>query len=73
MSEVKKCPKCGGELERGVMQASHIAFWNKDDIEEHLTSVLGFRGTSLESQAFRCKNCELVIFYYGKNSKRFTP
>jgi hypothetical protein len=22
MNEVKKCPKCGGELEKGVMQVS---------------------------------------------------
>jgi hypothetical protein len=72
-NEVKKCPKCGGELERGVIQASDVAFWNKDDVEEHFTSVLGFRGTSLESQAFRCKHCELVVFYYGKDAKRFTP
>lgn len=72
MNEAMKCPKCRAELEKGVMQASHIAFWNKDDVEEHLTSVLGFRGTSFESQAFRYKNCELVILYYGKNSRRFT-
>jgi PHP family Zn ribbon phosphoesterase len=38
-NEVKNCPKCGGELEKGVMQASYVVFWNKDDVEEHLTSV----------------------------------
>ena len=73
MNEVKKCPGCGRELEKGVMQASLVTFWNRDDVEEHLTSVLGLRGHSLESQAFRCKTCELLVFYYGRNAKRFTP
>jgi uncharacterized protein with PIN domain len=71
--EFMRCPKCGRELERGTMQASDVAFWNEGDVEEHLTSVLGLRGRSLESKAFRCKCCELVVFYYGKNAKRFTP
>jgi len=72
-NEVKKCPKCDRELENGVMQASLVAFWNKDGIEERLTSVLGSTGRSLVSQAFRCKNCDLIVFYYGRNTKRLTP
>jgi uncharacterized protein with PIN domain len=67
VNEAKKCPKCGGELEKGVMQASFVVFWNKDDIEEHLTSVWRLsRRNTLESQAWRCKKCQLAIFYYGK-------
>lgn len=71
MNEVVKCPKCGGELEKGVIQASAIVFWNKDNIEEHLTSLWRLGRDTLESQALRCKNCQLVIFYYGKETKRF--
>jgi hypothetical protein len=77
MSDFKKCPKCGGELENGVMQASYVVFWNKDNIEEHWTAmtrsgaVLGRKGIMLESQTWRCKNCQLAIFHYGKDTKRF--
>jgi uncharacterized protein with PIN domain len=69
MGEVKKCPKCGGELEKGVMQASYVVFWNEDDVEEHWTAmtVLG-RTIMLESQTWRCKNCQLAIFYYKKEN-----
>jgi hypothetical protein len=72
-SEVKKCPKCGGELEKDVMQASYVVFWNDDDIEEHWTAmtVLERTGIMLESQTWRCKNCQLAIFHYGKDTKRF--
>lgn len=54
----------------GTVQASYIVFWNKDGVEEHLTGLM-YRRRTLDSEAFRCKNCELVIFYYGKNVKRF--
>ena len=71
MSEIKKCPKCGGELEKGRMQAAGIVFLNKDDIEEHFTSHW-LKEFWLESHAFRCKHCELLTFSYGKDAKRFT-
>ena len=77
MSEMKKCPKCGGELEKGVMQASEVVFWNKDNMEEHWTAMtvigaaLGRTGITLESQTWRCKKCQLAIFLYGKDTKRF--
>lgn len=71
MSEVKKCPRCGGELEKGVMQASNVVFWNKDEVEENLTSVWGLGRGMLESRALRSKNCQLIIFYYGKETKKF--
>jgi hypothetical protein len=39
-NEVKKCPRCGGELEKGVMQllprGGDIVFWNANDVEEKL-------------------------------------
>ena len=68
-SEIKKCPKCGGELEKGVMQASGVVFWNEDNMEEHWTStslLLEGRRMMLESPTWRCKNCHLAIFHYGK-------
>jgi hypothetical protein len=66
-----KCPRCGGPLEKGVIQASYIVLWNKDNVEEDLTSQWRVGKNALESEAWRCSNCELVVFYYGKNAKRF--
>jgi hypothetical protein len=68
MNEVMKCPKCGGELEKGVMQVSGlygIAFWGKENIEESLISQ--WRGMR-DHQAWRCKKCQLAVFLYGENS-----
>jgi hypothetical protein len=64
--EIKKCPKCGGDLEKGVMQANAIVFWDKDDVEEHWT---GWWRT-LESPTWRCKNCQLAIFSYDKKNQK---
>jgi hypothetical protein len=37
-NEVGQCPKCGGELEKSVIQVSEVVFWNEDNVEERLTS-----------------------------------
>jgi hypothetical protein len=69
MSEIMKCPKCGGKHEKSVMQASGAVFWNQDNLEEHWTSTsILFEGrkTILESPTWRCKNCHLAVFDYGK-------
>jgi len=69
--EINKCPKCGGALENGVMQASSIVFWTKDGMEEHWTSTsILFEGrkTTLESPTWRCKNCQIAIFSYDKKN-----
>jgi hypothetical protein len=71
MNEIVKCPKCSGELEKGVIQASYIVFWNKADVEEDLTSQWRAGKNAIESEAWRCNNCQLIVFYYGKNAKKF--
>ena len=66
-SEVKKCPKCGGELERGVMQLSlrggDVVFWNARDAEEKLISEYW---QVHDHPAWRCRKCQLAVFLYGK-------
>ena len=74
MSEVKNCPKCSGELERGVMQVSlrgGIPFWGKENIEETLISQR-FWQEMRDLPAWRCKKCQLAVFLYGEN-KGFKP
>jgi ssDNA-binding Zn-finger/Zn-ribbon topoisomerase 1 len=69
MSEVKKCPKCGGKLEKGVMQVSlrggGIAFWGKENIEEKLISRR-FWEELRDLSAWRCKKCQLAVFLWRK-------
>jgi hypothetical protein len=70
MSEVKRCPKCGGELEKGVIQlslrGSDIIFWNAENIEERLISQY-WPSQMRDLPAWRCKKCQLAAFLYGKN------
>jgi hypothetical protein len=68
MNDVKNCPKCGGELEKGVIQVSprggDIVFWGAENIEEKLiTQYWQIR----DLQAWRCKKCQLAVFLYGEN------
>jgi len=69
-NEVKNCPKCGGELEKGVMQVSirysGIAFWGKENIEEKLIPRRFWRDIP-DLPAWRCKKCQLAVFLYGEN------
>lgn len=73
MSEVKKCPKCGGELESGFIHATRGLFW--DTKKQRLvfntftgTLISGWSGFTMpQARAWRCKKCELVVFLYGKN------
>jgi hypothetical protein len=68
MNEVNRCPKCGGQLEKGVMQLSprggDIVFWGERDVEEKLVAQYW---QVHDLPAWRCKNCKLVLFLYGKD------
>ncbi|MGD0027613.1 MAG: PF20097 family protein [Candidatus Bathyarchaeia archaeon] len=68
MNEAKNCPKCGGELEKGVMQLSprggDIVFWGALNIEEKLIAQYW---QIRDLPAWRCKKCQLAVFLYGEN------
>jgi predicted nucleic-acid-binding Zn-ribbon protein len=57
MNEVKKCPKCGGEMEIGYLNNAHNWIRGKS-----LLKLLA--GPRI--YAFACKNCSYVEFYLEK-------
>jgi ribosomal protein L24E len=68
MSEVKKCPYCGGEMQNGyVISDGQIICWS-----EKKSSIFLVKGellkrsiwTPINLKAHRCTHCELVLFYY---------
>jgi hypothetical protein len=72
MSEVKKCPKCGEEMEVGFMHAPRGIFWDTEE-EWHIYTSETLIGrafwiwTKLRTLAQRCRQCQLVIFFYQQN------
>ena len=67
-SDIKKCPKCGCELELGFMHAPQGVYW---DDEEHkwqtFTSealISRWSWTMPRVPAWRCNKCSLAIFLY---------
>jgi predicted nucleic-acid-binding Zn-ribbon protein len=53
LSEVKKCPKCGGEMEEGFLPGA--PHWKPG------RGIFGLRGYRIFG--YRCKNCGFVEFY----------
>jgi Zn-finger nucleic acid-binding protein len=76
MSEVKKCPECGGEMEKGFVNTSSWVFW---DTKEHKRGIFGRPGgeviiplslfTVRNVEADRCPKCRLILFKYGKKTE----
>jgi len=63
MSEVKKCPKCGGEMEKGDKLVG----------ERGLLSVrFAKEGDALGDQIipFYCKNCGFIEIYKGMKGEK---
>jgi predicted nucleic-acid-binding Zn-ribbon protein len=57
-SDVKKCPKCGGEMEIGYL--SRAPFWLRGK------SMYKFGVNPPRIYGFACKNCGYVEFYLEK-------
>lgn len=74
MSDVMKCPKCGGELEKGYVAAKLVA-WTNEKISNWSLKGLwsgqliingGYPYNIQNVEAYRCTKCQLVIFEYEK-------
>ncbi|WXG41973.1 MAG: PF20097 family protein [Candidatus Freyarchaeum deiterrae] len=68
MNEVKKCPECGGELEKGFVHVPRGLFW---DTKEHKYGIgsserllSSWSWTMPRASGLICKNCRLVLFHY---------
>lgn len=64
---VRKCPICGGELERGYVYAYQGLWWNTKKRsfgygEELLSKIWRIRNPNFPAK--RCKQCQMVIFDY---------
>jgi len=74
-SEVKKCPKCGSEMEKGYI-ASRMVSWSNRKISNWSFKGLwngeiivsrGYPYTITNVEAYRCRKCKLVTFNYGRD------
>jgi hypothetical protein len=76
VSEVKKCPECSREMEKGYIISEAIRWSN----EKHELWACGQEfvvpwqfWTLPNVKAYRCTNCRLVLFNYGVVMPSETP
>ena len=62
MNEVKKCPKCGGEMEVGYLQ--NAPYWRRG---RSLWRAFGWNGRLF---AYKCRNCGYVEFWGDKEGDK---
>ena len=62
---IRRCPMCVGALEGGLLDAPRGLDLYAHMCAETLVSPWHWKMPGL--QALRCRNCELVIFLYGRN------
>ena len=75
MSEISEnCPICGKKMEKGYVTGGGPAiFWSEEE-KKYLTTgaeiLLGGRikGTFANAKSYRCPDCKIVIFSYGKDT-----
>jgi len=78
LSEIKKCPKCGGGLDEGYIIMIRGSCWNENKpgfwkfagLNKPLTRVGWWRTPSFPS--LRCRKCHLVTFDYTFEVERGT-
>jgi len=68
-SEVKKCPECGTEMEKGFV-VSNVIHWSSKKskiLTFGLEMIVPWQLWSIpNAAAYRCRHCKLVRFYYGR-------
>jgi predicted nucleic-acid-binding Zn-ribbon protein len=62
-TEVKKCPKCGGEMKKGYVRATGAVLY-----PVHFAEKISFWGGGNDKNtcAFACKTCGYLEFYIDK-------
>jgi len=79
MKTIEKCPKCGGEMEEGMIRADPVSgpiniWWVPPNVGflSNQGERIGFGFTRVEFKGFRCPKCRIVIFSYGKEEEETT-
>jgi len=67
-NEIKKCPKCGGELEQGFVEPPRGIYW-RDKEGKRQTLISMWNWTVPKIKASRCGKCTLVLFLYRQDGK----
>jgi hypothetical protein len=76
-SETVRCPKCGGEMERGYLPVGMKGLlwstkkhkWGASSLwQESVENLIGnkLRFYMVNVEAYRCVKCKLLLAYYGK-------
>jgi hypothetical protein len=76
LGPIKECPICGGELDKGYIGASGGVTWDAKKSKRLFvymwSAALMLPFYTQNIPALRCKNCELVLFHYGKGISQKT-
>ena len=71
------CPECGKQMEPGYFPSSGGIHWKQPDeqsvsflLSKCLPGTLGFWKVA-KMGGFRCPDCELVVFRFGKHKLQF--
>jgi len=64
MSEVKKCPSCGREMESGYVKLMEGTRWRTE--EKRRGELLRWGGIAWpkEYEAYLCRDCQLLLLHY---------
>ena len=75
IASIKKCPLCGGELERGFFNAPRGVYWST---EKHMLGMIlldrimpGALWTQDNVPALKCENCGIAIIDWRASG--YTP
>jgi phage FluMu protein Com len=71
MTEVVKCPECGGVLEAGFIQLPSGAYWDTKEhkwrIKESRALISRWEFPMPNARAWKCPRCRLAIFEYKED------
>jgi hypothetical protein len=71
LGSVKKCPNCGGKLDKGYFTAPWGMYWDKKkhgsttNLRDRLWPGLSMQFELVNAPALRCEKCGIAILDYG--------